>query len=152
MGCELAPRSIAWDTSGVKRLGIAALAVCTGCAHRTDVRPADVPRLAEIENGQSVWLTSSDGSSVEISRYREVRLVPKSDARGYILRRPIQVQRWEGQLWLKSGSFAPVPFEPSQYSRAEVIHSDRGNTPFIVAGAILGAFVFAIVLNSATPQ
>jgi len=133
----------------MRQLAIAALCLVTACARHDDIRPADVPRLARLdESGESVWMTTVDGTSIEVSRYKEVRLYPEHGAGGYLLRRPIRVREWEGRLWLRSGDYRPIPFDPHEYSRAVLVHSDRGNIPMIVIGSALGAFVLAVVIQT----
>lgn len=130
----------------MRRLAIAGLCVCVGCTHATEIEAADVPRLAEVGTGKNVWLTARDGGRVEVSDYKEVRLYAKSREGGYVLRRPIQVHRWEGEVWLKSRSYSPIPFDAFNYSHAEVVQRDGGDLPFIIGGAALGALVLGTVL------
>jgi hypothetical protein len=132
----------------MKRLGIGALCLCVGCTQTTNIEPADVPRLAELEAGKSVWVETMDGDRVGMSEYREIRLYPKSGDDGYILRRPIRVHRWEGEVWLESRSYSPIPFDASSYSHAEVVQRDGGDLPFIIGGAVLGALVLGIVVTA----
>lgn len=132
----------------MKRLGLVALSLCA-CARTTEIRPADVPSLEKVEAGESVWLTAADGSTVEIKKYREARVFGKGGG-GYVLPRPIRTQRWQGQLWLRAGDYAPLPYEPRHYSKAEVVHSDPANTTFIIVGAVTGTLVAATLVALAT--
>jgi hypothetical protein len=147
-GAPSLARRTARAAVGVERVGratIVALGLLTGCGHTDSIRPVDVPRLARVESGESVGVTRLDGTSIEISRYREVRLIFKSGTGGYVLRRPIRVRHWAGQTWLKSGDYAAIPFEPDAYARAEIDYSYPGDIAFVATtGALAGLFMFLV--------
>ncbi|GMV17277.1 MAG: hypothetical protein AMXMBFR56_55010 [Polyangiaceae bacterium] len=120
-----------------------AAALALGCSHTDRIRPVDVPRLARLETDDSVRVAGLDGETIEVVRYKEVRLHPKSGHGGYVLRRPIRVHRFEGETWLRSGNQAPILFEPDQYASAELEHSNRTETAWIAVGlaGALAAFL-----------
>ncbi|MBE7479260.1 MAG: hypothetical protein HS104_04610 [Polyangiaceae bacterium] len=123
-----------------------AAALALGCSHTDRIRPVDVPRLARLETDDSVRVAGLDGETIEVVRYKEVRLHPKSGHGGYVLRRPIRVHRFEGETWLRSGNHAPIPFEPEQYASAELEHSNRTETAWIAVGAGLAGALAAFLL------
>lgn len=126
------------------------LSFAVGCGHTDQIRAADVPRLARLETDDSVLVWDLDGNPIEVVRYKEVRLYPKSGHRGYVLRRPIRVGRFDGEMWLKSGQYAPIPFEPRHYAGAELVHSNRTQTAWVAVGSglagVLALFLFVPVL------